>query len=169
MSLEGELAPDFELPCTAGGTIVLSQTLEEGPSVVLFNRGPWCRFCAEQLRTFSFLEYHLWRLQGVDVLPILPDPIPDLVAMRDRWDLRLQLLSDPDLGTVDDYTGIEENAEHGRIPIPALFVIDSDGVVRYEHVATRPDDRTYANYVRKFVEEGFEDPYPGEYPEPYEE
>jgi peroxiredoxin len=167
MSLEGTRAPDFELPSTAGGTVRLSEALRDGPAVVVFNRGPWCRYCAEQLTTFTFLSYHLRRLLDVDVLPVLSEPVPELVDMRDRWGFGLQLLSDTDFEVIETYTDTEENDDRGRIPVPATFVVDESGTVRYEHVATRPDDRTYANYVRQFVQNGFEDPYPGEYPDPY--
>jgi hypothetical protein len=38
-------------------------------------------------------------------------------------------------------------------------VIDTDGVVRYEQVADDVTDRTYGNWVRYFVRNGFEDPF----------
>lgn len=156
---EGERAPDFGLESTAGGEVRLSETLESGPTVVLFNRGAWCSYCAEQLQTFSALGYDLWRHLGVDVLPVLGDPVPALVGMRDRFDLGLQLLSDPDLAVARQYSGTEHTDAHGEIPVSGTYVVDEDGVVRYAQVAEDPADRTYANWVRHFVREGYERPY----------
>ena len=60
MSLENSDAPDFTLDSTGGESVTLADTLEEGPTVVLVNRGHWCSFCAEQLGTFSEVSYDLW-------------------------------------------------------------------------------------------------------------
>ena len=156
---EGEPAPDFALASTAGGEVRLSATLDRGPSVLVINRGTWCSYCAEQLQTFSNHEYDLWRHLGVDVLPVVGDPVPDLVAMRDRFDLGLQLLADPDLAVAAEYSGTEETDDHGTIPVAATYVVDEDGVVRYAQVAEHPADRTYANWVRHFIRGGYERPY----------
>lgn len=167
MVTSGSQAPDFELESTSGRTVRLADERTNGPVVVLLFRGVWCSYCAEQLLTFSALAYDLRRHLDVRILPIAPEPVPELREMRDRFDLRFQLLSDPDCDVAAEYTGIEDNRRHGRIPIPGTIVVNPDGEVRYVDVATRPDDRTYANYVRSFVREGYEDPYPGEFPDPY--
>ena len=159
MALTGTQAPDFELERTGGGTVRLSETLDDGPTVVVLNRGVWCSYCAEQLQTFSNHSYDMWRHGSVDVLPITSDPVGDLAEMRDRFGLRIQLLSDPDLEVAEAYTGVEETERHGRIPIAGTFVVDPEGVVRYEQVSENPADRTYANFVRHFVREGYERPY----------
>jgi len=164
----GDPAPNFEVETTAGETIRLSETLDHGPTVVVVFRGPWCSFCAEQLQTFGELSYDLWRNHDVTVLPVTGTETPPLVEMRDRFDLGIQLCSDPELSVARAYTGVEENRRHGAIPIPGTFVVDADGTVQYAQVAERPDDRVYAASVRKFVTSGFEDPYPGTYPDPYE-
>ncbi|WP_254546242.1 peroxiredoxin family protein [Halomarina pelagica] len=158
MSLEGEQAPEFTLESTAGGEVSLSSTLESGPTVVLVNRGHWCSFCAEQLQTFSEVSYDLWFNEGVDVLPVVTSPAPKLVEMRDRFDLDVQLLADPDGEVADAYSGTEETS-HGVTGIAGTYVIDADGVVRYEQVADHPADRTYGNWVRYFVRNDFEDPF----------
>lgn len=155
----GEAAPDFTLPSTAGGEVSLAAELRTGPVVVVTNRGHWCSYCAEQLGTYSALAYDLWRHLDVNVLPIVGDPVPKLVEMRGRFDLKLQLLSDVDLEVVPEYAGTEQTERFGEIPLAGTFVIDGEGTVRYAHVAENPADRTYANYVRHFVREGFVEPY----------
>ena len=41
MSLAYDDAPDFTLDSTAGEPVTLSETLDDGPTVVLINRGHW--------------------------------------------------------------------------------------------------------------------------------
>jgi peroxiredoxin Q/BCP len=162
MSLEGQQAPDFELESTNGGTVSLSETLESGPTIVVVNRGAWCSFCAEQLATFSRVAEDLKFNDGVDILPVVPSDIEDVVAMRDRFDYRFQLAADPDGEVAEQYSGIEETS-HGVTGITGTYVVDTDGVVQYEQVGENLRDRTYGNYLRYFIRdefgEAFEEPF----------
>ena len=160
MTLLDEDAPEFAARSTAGGEVSLSETLADGPTVVLINRGHWCSFCAEQLQTFSEVSYDLWFNDGVDVLPVVTDTLPKLREMRDRFDLDVQLLADPEGEVAERYSGTEQTSR-GVTGVAATYVVDEDGTVRYEHVADHPGDRTYGNYVRYFVRGGFEDPFEG--------
>jgi peroxiredoxin len=160
VSSNGTQAPDFTLDSTAGGETTLSETLESGPAVVLINRGHWCSFCAEQLQTFGEVAYDLWFHDDVDVLPVVTDPLPALVEMRDRYDLPMQLLADPEGEVAEHYSGTEETS-HGLTGVAGTYVVDGEGTVRYEQIADHPADRTYGNFVRYFVRNGFEDPFEG--------
>ena len=160
MSLEGQQASDFTLQSTTGQEVTLSDRLEDGPAIVLINRGHWCSFCAEQLQTFSEVEYDLWFNENVDVLPVVTDEVGPLVQMRDRYDLSLELLADPDGEVADQYSGTEETG-HGLTGIAGTYVIDGDGEIRYEQVADHPADRTFGNWVRYFIRNDFEDPFSG--------
>jgi len=159
MTLLGNDAPDFTLESTAGKRMSLSETLDGGPSVVVLFRGAWCSFCAEQLRTSSDVSWDLWYNYDTDVLPVSCDPIGDLAEMRDRYDLRIQLLSDPDFEVTRAYTGVVDDDERGRYTRSGTFVIDTDGMVRYEQIADASPDRTYGNFVRYFIKRGCEDHY----------
>lgn len=157
MSLVGEEAPDFELENTAGEYVRLSETLETGPSILVFHRGYWCSFCAEQLQTFSELSYDMWRHLDVDILPIAGDSIPTLVEMRDRFDLRMQLLSDPDFEVSKAYSGVGLHDTYGQFTMAATFVVDESGIVRFEHLSEDAADRVYANYLRYFIRSDYGD------------
>lgn len=157
----GETAPSFTLASTAGGEVRLQDELRSGPVVVLTNRGYWCSYCAEQLQTFSQHAYDLWRNHGTTILPTLGDPLPKLVEMRDRFDLHIQLLADPDLEVAGEFAGTEHSDRHGEIPLAGTVIIDGEGVVRYRQVARNPSDRTYANYARHFIVNGMDAPYSG--------
>jgi len=58
----------------------------------------------------------------------------------------------------DRYSGTEQTS-HGLTGVAATYVVDTDGVVRYEQVADYPADRTHGNWVRYFVRNDFEDPF----------
>ena len=161
MSLEGSQAPEFELERTNGDTVSLAETLETGPTVVVINRGWWCSFCAEQLATISRVFEDLKFNDGVDVLPVVTSEFGDVAAMRDRFGYNFPLLADPDGEVAEQYSGIEETSR-GPTGQAALYVVDEDGEVRYEHVAEDISDRTYGNYLRYFIRDdfggAFEDP-----------
>jgi peroxiredoxin len=161
MTLEDSQAPDFTLDSTAGETVTLSETLEEGPTVVVINRGHWCSFCAEQLQTFSEVAYDLWFNDNVDVLPVVTDSIGPLTEMRDRYDMEIQLLADPDGDVSEQYSGTERTDIGGVTGIAATYVIDADGTVQYEQIAENVTDRTYGNFVRYFIRNDFENVFGG--------
>lgn len=160
MSLEGEQAPEFELPSTGGETVSLAEHVENGPVVVLINRGYWCSFCAEQLQTFSEVAYDLWFNDNVDILPVVTDDLQKVTEMRDRYDLSIQLLADPNGEVAEQYSGTEQTS-HDLTGIAAAYVIDDDDVVRYEQIADHPADRTYGNWVRYFIRNEYTDPFDG--------
>lgn len=156
---EGHTAPSFELPSTTGAQSTLEELLDGGTLVLLFNRGVWCSYCAEQLQTFSNHEYDLWRNHDTTVVGLTGDPVPANRQMQDRFDLSVPLLSDTSLEVTADWVGIEETPSHGDIPFAATFIIDADRTVQYAHHAENASDRTYANYARHFISDGYERPY----------
>ena len=159
MSLLGEEAPDFTLESTAGQDVTLSETLDRGPTVVIMFRAAWCSFCAEQLQTFSALAYDLWYNHDTDVLPVSSDSLGNLTEMRDRYDLKIQLLSDPDYAVTREYTEVMEHDWRDDYTRSGTFVVDEDGTVRYEQIAEAATDRTHANFLRSFIKRGYEDVY----------
>ena len=159
MSLLGKQAPDFTLQNTAGNEITLSETLDGGPTVIIMFRAAWCSFCAEQLQTFSALSYDLWHNHDVDILPVSSDSIGNLVEMRDRYELTIQLLSDPEYETTRAYTDVVTHDQRDDYTRAGTFVVDTDGRIRYEQIAGTAADRTYGNFIRYFIKRGYEDHY----------
>ena len=158
MTLDGSQAPEFEAQSTGGGTVSLEASQADGPTVVLINRGHWCSFCAEKLQTFSEVSRDLWFNENVDIIPVVTDPLEKVTEMRDRYDLQIQLLADPEGEVAEKYSGTEQT-RHGLTGIPATYVVDADGIVQYEQVADHPADRTYGNWVRYFIRNDYEDPF----------
>jgi peroxiredoxin len=158
MSLLDESAPEFSLRNTAGRDVSLAEELETGPALVAVNRGYWCSFCAEQLRTFDDVAEDLRFNDGLSILPVVTSDHPRLVEMRDRFDLTFELLADPDGEVAEQYSGTEQTS-HGRTGVAGTYLVDIDGVVRYEQVADDVTDRTYGNQVRYVLRDEFGDRY----------
>ena len=157
MSLLGKSAPDFTVENTGRKQVALSETLESGPTVIVVFRAGWCSFCAEQLQTFSNLAYDLWFNHDTDVVSVSSDSIGNLTEMRDRYELTIQLCSDPDFEVTETYTERKTHPRRADYSRSGLFVVDAEGTVRYEHVSEAANDRTYANSVRYFIDADYED------------
>ena len=149
----GDAAPDFTLPDAMGRETRLSDLLASGPVVLTFYRGSWCPYCNSQLRDYQAAlarieadEAHL-----VAVSPQTPD---STMSIQDRQGLTFPVLSDVNNRVSREYglvfevdaqtrgqyeaVGIDLAASNGtdtwELPVPATYVIDRDGVIRYAFV-----------------------------------
>ncbi len=138
----GKPAPDFELPDQAGDAIKLSDYRGKHPVLLIFVRGDWCPGCHMMLRTYErnrakFME------KDIHVLGIGPDDISVNKDMVERIGVNYRMLSD-DKQEVSSQYGVvyanpllELSVDYAEgIPLPASFLVDINGVVRY---ASRPD------------------------------
>ena len=147
---KGETMPGFELRNEKGETVRLADALQAGPVVVTFYRGTWCPYCVKALDSIdeSVAEINELGAQVYAISPQLPEHVVDL---REKTGLTYELLVDTDnklaerLGlmftldadTIEQYKkyGIDVGALNGadewQLPIPATYVIDTDGAIRY--------------------------------------
>jgi peroxiredoxin len=150
---EGDTAPDFELPDPTGRMVRMRELREEGPVVVSFYRGQWCPFCNLELRGLqrALAEVAAARATLVAISPNTPDVTADTV---EELELDYPVLSDHDnqvarmFNLVYEMTpeNIDLYREIGRdigtlngtgkweLPVPATYVIDSGGTIRYAFV-----------------------------------
>lgn len=138
----GMPAPDFTLPDQQGRAVRLSDHFGKHPVLLLFIRGDWCPGCHVMLRTY---EKHRGRFlsRNVHVLGIGPDNVETNRDMMARIGAGYQLLSDAAqgvsqrYGVVYDNAAIESVVDYAEgIPLPASFLVDAQGMVRY---VSRPD------------------------------
>ena len=75
---------------------------------------------------------------GVGLLAISVDPPATAAKMRDARDLTFPLLSDEDAATIKAY-----DVQHPllNLALPAVFVLDSEGIVRWVQVGANKQDR----------------------------
>lgn len=134
-------APEFELPDQDGSLVKLSD-LRGTPLLLIFVRGDWCPGCHMMLRTYErnrarFLE------KGVHVVGIGPDNIEVNRDMVKRIGVGYKMLSDDAqevsgrYGVIYNNPVIELSVDYVEgIPLPASFLVDGEGIVRY---VSRPD------------------------------
>lgn len=149
----GEIAPDFELPDPTGQWVKLSALLANGPVVLNFYRGEWCPYCNLEIRAFQQLlpEFQQSRAQVVAISPELPN---NSLTMQEKHELSFPVLSDVGNVVARNYGlvfaldaslrpayegfGIDIVGRNGdesyELPVPATYVLDSTGTVRYAYV-----------------------------------
>lgn len=151
----GDQAPRFTLPSATGARVALDDLLAAGPVVLTFYRGAWCPYCNLALRA---LQGHHDAITGkgarlVAVSPQIPD---ESLTLTEKHALTFDVLSDlgadvakqyglafdlsDELGALYDRLGFDlarVNAGHARtLPLPATYVIDRDGAIRWAFVET---------------------------------
>jgi peroxiredoxin len=150
---DGDTAPDFELPDPSGRMVRLRELRADGPVIVSFYRGQWCPFCNLELRGLQRALAEV-AAAGATLVAISPNK-PDITANTvDELELDFPVLSDHDnqvarmFNLVYEMTpeNIDLYREIGRdigtlngtgkweLPVPATYVIDGGGTIRYAFV-----------------------------------
>lgn len=146
----GERAPGFRLPTATGAELDLEETLARGPVVLTFYRGAWCPYCNLALRALQ--QHHdAVAARGARLLAVSPQIPDESLSLAEKHALSFDVLSDvgsetaarykiafdlpEDLAGVYDRLGFaleRVNGGHSRtLPLPATFVIDAGGVIRW--------------------------------------
>lgn len=151
----GERMPDFDLPNVEGRFVSSQALLEHGPLVVSFFRGGWCPFCTTELRALQQAVPDIVA-RGASLAAITPDTAAALASAKRDNALGYEVLSDLDLGLglqfglvfrVPDAIrdlyrriNLDLGARHGNahdvwlLPIPATYIVDRSGMVRFAEV-----------------------------------
>jgi peroxiredoxin len=150
----GQSVPEFTLPDAFGEEISLKTLLVKGPVVISFYRGEWCPFCNIELHG---LQEALPKMQelGATLIAISPEKPDWGIVATQKNKLTFPVLSDFG-NTVARQFGIvfqigQELKEFSKnvfkndialrngedsyeLPVPATYVIDATGLIRYAHV-----------------------------------
>jgi len=151
----GMRAPAFALPSATGDEVALTALLAEGPVVLTFYRGAWCPYCNLALRA---LQQHneAIRSRGARLAAVSPQVPDESLSLIEKHDLDFDVLSDIGSETAQQYgiafdlsaemaalyeqRGVDlqrVNGGHARtLPLPATYVIDSHGIIRWAFVAS---------------------------------
>ena len=149
----GDRVPDFELPGADGGSVRLADLLEKGPVVVAFYRGHWCPYCNVALHALQ-QALPQFREAGARLVAISPETPDNSMTLIERQKLEYDVLSDAEnrvarvfglvfelpesVRPVYDRLGISLPAFNGdesfELPVPATYVINRDGRIRWSHV-----------------------------------
>ncbi len=137
----GQAAPTFELQNQNGELVRLSEY--EGERVVLyFYPRAGTRGCTIQAESFRD-EFEGFRDHDAVVLGVSTDPVDELAAFHEEYDLPFDLLSDPD-GAVarayDSFGVVEAEGETHEIAHRNTVVIGPEGQVERRYEGVDPAD-----------------------------
>ncbi len=155
----GDRIPDAVLRTADNEPFSLREEVSEQPAVLIFYRGGWCPLCTAHLFELARVESEL-RERGFQILGISPDRPEKVRESEDAGDFEYRLLSDSDMvaargfgiafqvedelvRTYMESHGIDLEGDSGRdhhmLPHPAVFVVDTGGIIRFANV--NPDYR----------------------------
>ncbi len=158
----GATAPRFELPDAHGKMVGSAGLLAKGPLVVTFYRGVWYPYCNMDLQAIEAAAADI-RALGASLVAISPQTAPNRRKSERENALSFPILSDhgnavanafglrfrlPD-ELIAVYKGFGNDLAIGNgedswtLPMPARYVIGTDGVIAYAEVnpdyTRRPD------------------------------
>lgn len=132
-----EPAKDFELSDQDGKLTRLSDYRDRQPVLLIFVRGDWCPMCHMMLRTYEKRKDE-FRAGNVIAMAIGPDPAGVNKSMVEKLGIDFRVLSDEGQRTarvygvqLKEYKNKFAPPQRDGIPLPASFLVDSQGIVRY--------------------------------------
>lgn len=147
----GDPMPPFLLPDPTGRLVSLGELLNGGPVVLSFLRGHWCPYCRLTADAFSKVQD---RIGASHMVAITPERAPFNARLAAETGIGYPVLADPDSGYalslnlafwVDDAFAdlmrsvgqdLASYQAQGAwvLPVPATYVVGSDGIVAARHV-----------------------------------
>jgi peroxiredoxin len=149
----GDRFPDLMLPNAEGELVSIGGLLQRGPLVVTFFRGEWCPYCRITLDSLA-AALPEFQAAGAALVAITPETGGRALLAKRNHHAGFEVLCDVDCGVglscgvvfraPEPYrllllkygTGLAES--HGNpawfLPVPATFIIDRAGVVRWRFV-----------------------------------
>jgi peroxiredoxin len=149
---EGQVVPKVMVETVSGDRKDLREVVTRQPTVLVFYRGGWCMYCRQQLGQLKMIQPNLEAL-GYQTVAVSPDRPAKLRETVGKLKLDYTLLSDAsadavrayglgftlDADTRETYKGygidLEEASgySHHILPVPAVYLVGSDGVVDFLH------------------------------------
>lgn len=167
----GEKAPMFELTNSVGKKVSLEKLLKKGPAVLVWYRGGWCPYCNLALNKYqeALPEMKKLKAQLVAITPEVPD---SSFTTQERNNLKFEVLSDTNNQVGRKYglvfklaPDVEKRYESGfglshyngntnaELPMPATYIVDKKGIIRYAFVDADYKKRADPNEVIKALRE----------------
>ncbi len=148
----GAKVPNVLLKTVDGQTADLVDLVEEKPTVLVFYRGGWCPYCNTQLGRLKEIEQQILDA-GWQIIAISPDRPQKLSESIIKHQMKYTLFSDSkmeasknfgiafkvDDATIEKYKGYgidlddASGENHHLLPIPAVFLVGTDGVIKFTY------------------------------------
>ena len=155
----GEPMPAFLLSDEQGRLVRLEDFLREGPVALAFNRGHWCPYCRNNIDALARAEVEVGA-EHRHIVAIVPDRQKFSMWLKSDAKAPFPILTDIDNGYAmtlglaiyvgDELKqmmvssgwdpGVSQGTDNWMLPIPATFIVGTDGIVRGRFVD--PDYRT---------------------------
>lgn len=151
--LVGAVVPELILNTSEGDPFDLNKALAKKDTVLIFYRGGWCPYCNMQLSGLKEIDSALIELgyQIIAVSADRPEKSKDTAAKHGKEYIFVSdnkmagakafgIAFEVDDKTIEVYKGYGidlENAsgeKHHILPVPAVFIIGKDGVIRFEYI-----------------------------------
>ena len=149
----GRPAPDFTVTNLDGASTSLAALRDKHGAILLaFYRGGWCPYCNFEIRALSkvFPEF---KNKAVTPVAISVDKVDEASKTNATYEIPFPVLSDPDLRAHEAFRVVHEASDeevtrlrgfgidierssgktHHKFAVPAFFLIDAQGVVRWAH------------------------------------
>ena len=157
----GDKAPDFTLRDQKGDEVNLYQLLKKGPVVLKWYRGGWCPLCNLELKNLADRTAEINQL-GATLVAISPELPDKSLSTIEKNNIPFTVVSDANnevgrkydlVYKLDDETANRYESSFGlsqyngnsnaEVPLPATYIIDQSGIIRYAFV--NPDYKKRAN------------------------
>lgn len=145
----GDKIPHLKFKDYKGNDFDLSETIKKKPTILIYYRGGWCMYCNNHLGQIQEIEQQLFDL-GYQIIAISADLASKESITLKKHNLHYILLSDSKmvgakslglayyagdiyndmLGTLEEYSG----EKHYILPVPAAYVIDTQGIIKFEYI-----------------------------------
>jgi len=150
----GDKAPDFNMLNQDGEEESLSNTLEEGPVLLVFLRAEWCSFCVRHLQEFQDNIQEIHNTGQAKVIAVSPQERSYMQEFHEEHQFSFPILNDENHSVMrnykvlfhvtDKYNNYIEKAKGKRIeefngdqkavmPVPATYLIGQDKEIKYVH------------------------------------
>jgi peroxiredoxin len=169
----GSKSPAFELSDHNGKIVRSSDLLKKGPLVICFIRGRWCPFCVGQMEAMNAIYPEIQK-SGGSLVAISPQTMHQSSLMADQHELHFPLLSDAQGNTArqfglayrvpeyqqEIYKRVFVNlpfvngGDSWELPIPATYVLNGDGIIRYSSANPDYTDRPEPDDIAGFLAQG---------------
>jgi peroxiredoxin len=149
----GSHIPDVDVATINGMPTNLRDLVQSKPTALVFYRGGWCPHCNRQLAQLHEVEPELLQM-GYQIVAVSADRPSKLRESLEKHSVEFILLSDSSMVAsrmfgiaftmtpekVAKYRKYDMDLEaaagekHHMLPVPAVFIVGTDGVVKFSYV-----------------------------------
>ncbi len=111
------------------------------PTLLLFYRGYWCEHCQEQL--LDIVDHaEAFERRGVQIIAISTDDARQPPDALKRVSTTITVQPDPTGDLIKQLDLVDNHETRDRpVSLPAVFLLDGTGNVRFHYIGHSPDDR----------------------------